>query len=330
VGGQATQADGARLRLEMIQTERTGPTGRLQLATERTVALGNTSTLYGVAGRGANANLCDAAFVRDPAARESVYTWQVDATVMAVSATSTTVNLRWSRSRRDQDGLHQELAESTPLTLAVGDYRLLDYVRSAEDSPSACSSLALRIQVEPLLQAPPGSQDLTFDLWLAYDGKTGPRSIHRHARASSSQAVPLTFDVLKWAAGGEPVSTTYDALALGVDVGGTLRATLRPDGLVDVSMEVTRGFQWGHWKSRGDGRQAFRCEVDEPVEIILPNLPSGEAATPTPSGWKGPTAEGIRVAGDKVFIAPARFLAGGRLSVFIVVHRDGQTPRERG
>ena len=63
---QAGPQDAAVLRLEILQTERTGPTGRLQSSTARTVTAGAATTLYAVAGRSADANLCDAGFVQDP------------------------------------------------------------------------------------------------------------------------------------------------------------------------------------------------------------------------------------------------------------------------
>ena len=196
------------------------------------------------------------------------------------------------------------------------------------DSPSACSGLALRIQAEPRLQAAPVPPErLSFDLWLGYAGPTGPRVVHGRANAESGGSVPLAFEALKWSANGMPVAADYEGLALGVDVGGTVRATLQPDGLVDVSLDVSRRFQWGRLKTRGGGRQNFRCATEEVVEIILPDPPSAEASTPLPGGLKGTLADGVTVRGENVFIAPARFLSGGRFSVFIQVHRDPQVVR---
>jgi hypothetical protein len=168
---------------------------------------------------------------------------------------------------------------------------------------------------------------LTFDLWLAYAGPTGPRVVHEHASAGSGGSVPLTFEALKWSANGTPVAADYDGLALGVDVGGTATATLQPDGLVDVSLDVSRRFQWGQLKTRGGGRQSFRCATDEVVEIILPDPPAAEASTPLSVALKGTLADGVTVRGENVFIAPARFLSGGRLSVFVVVHREPRVAR---
>ena len=98
-------------------------------------------------------------------------------------------------------------------------------------------------------------------------------------------------------------------------------ATLQPEGLVDVSIDVSRSFQFGRLNT-GGGRQSFRCATDEVVELILPDPPSAEASTPLPVGLKGTLADGVTVRGENVFIAPARFLSGGRLSVFVQVHRD--------
>jgi hypothetical protein len=63
---QAGPQDAAVLRLEILQTERNGPTGPLQSSTARTVTAGAATTLHAVAGRSADANLCDAGFVQDP------------------------------------------------------------------------------------------------------------------------------------------------------------------------------------------------------------------------------------------------------------------------
>jgi len=325
-GKPATAAsDGARLRLQILQTQRTGATGRGELTTERTVAVGDSTRLYAIAGRDNDADLCAAALPRDLAARQPVYTWQIDATVVAVSAAKTTLDLHWTRSRRDETGEHEQIGEVSRLVLTPSDFRLLDYVRAPSDSSSACSSLALTIQAEPrLATGNTATQPLTFDLWLAYSGKTGERSARQRAEAKSGDSVPLTFRLLKWSPAGVPVSSDYEDLALGVDIGGSVRATLRPDGLIDVSLDVTRGFEWGHWKSRGGGHQDLRCAAGEAVEVILPDPPAGEATTPLPAGFKGSTAEGVTVRGDNVAVAPARFLSGGRVSLFMIVNRDSR------
>jgi hypothetical protein len=328
-GQRGTQASAAaRLRLQILQTERTGATGRGELTTERTVAVGDSTRLYAIAGRDNDADLCAAALPRDVAARQSVYTWQIDATVVAVSATGTTLSLQWTRSRRDETGQHEEIGEANRLVLTPSDFRLLDYVRAPSDSSSACSSLALTIQVEPRLATRDlATQPLTFDLWLAYNGKTGARTVRQRATAKSGDSVPLAFQPLKWSAAGVPVPSDYEDLALGVDIGGSVRATLRPDGLIDVSLDVTRGFEWGHWKSSGGGHQDLRSAVGEAVEIILPDPPAGEATTPTPAGFNGSIAEGVTVRGDNVSVAPVRFLSGGRVSLFMIINRDSRTTR---
>jgi hypothetical protein len=171
------------------------------------------------------------------------------------------------------------------------------------------------------------AERLSLDLWLAYAGPMGPRVVHERANTGSGGSVPLTFEALKWSANGMPVAADYEGLALGVDVGGTVRATLQPDGLVDVSLDVSRSFQWGQLKTRGGGRQNFRCAADEVVEVILPDPPSAEVSTPLSVGFKGALADGVTVRGDSVFIAPARFLSGGRLSVFVQVHREPRVVR---
>jgi hypothetical protein len=328
-GRTATAAsDGARLRLQILQTQRTGATGRGELATERTVAVGDSTRLYAIAGHDDDPDLWAAALPRDLAARQPAYTWQIDATVVAASATETTLNLAWTRSRRDDSGEHEEIGEVSRLVLTSSDFRLLDYVRAPSDSSSACSSLALTIQAEPRL-APgnTGTQPLTLDLWLAYSGKTGERSVRQRAAAKSGDSVPLTFRPLKWSPAGVPVSSDYEDLALGVDIGGSVRATLRSDGLIDVSLDVTRGFEWGHWTSRGGGHQDLRCAAGEAVEIILPDPPAGEATTPMPAGFSGLTAEGVTVRGDNVSVAPARLLSGGRVSLFMIINRGSRTTR---
>ena len=119
----AGSQDAAVLRLEILQTERTGPTGRLQSSTARTVAAGAATTLHAVAGRSADANLCDAGFVQDPSKGQPDYAWQIDATVVAVSATETTLKIRWARSRREQSGVHEEDGETARLTLASRNWR---------------------------------------------------------------------------------------------------------------------------------------------------------------------------------------------------------------
>lgn len=305
-----------RVRFEAQGTYRDRATGWPQAETHATVGVGEGITRYLAAGGGDDPDICHAGFVNDAAALHGGYVWQLRADVVAVSAAKTTVQLRWSRSQANQGAMQEEAGDTRTVTLRVGDYQNVDYVSAPPGLRSGCSNLLLRVLAEPLPQPDPQPL-LTLDLWLAHDGRNGRRWVHQQVHGRSGQPVAFRLDPLAWAPSGAPIKARSDQPVIGMGANGTIVATMRPEGFLDVSVQATRSLTWGRTRVDGEGDQDFRCAANEAVALLLPDA-RGRAASAAPvTGTR--VAPGVLAGGDKTVVDFARFFGGSETTLYVVV-----------
>jgi hypothetical protein len=264
-------------------------------------------------------DLCQAGFVRDPSAGRPFRVWDIEARVLASLPTHTTLALRWSRSRRDPDGVQPEAGDASVFSLAPGEHRVFDYVAAPVGVPAACANLVLRLLASPITT--PGPQpDLTFDVWLVHEDKAGRRWVHQQVAGRAGQTVAFALDPLTWSAGHQPTVQPAGEPGVGQAVDGTMYAALGPDGFLDVAVRARRAITWGRGRVEGEGREELRCAVGEAVALLLPP-PEGEIAAETSVAPRGPLADGVVVQGGKTIVDVRRFFAGSQMSLYVVVTR---------
>jgi hypothetical protein len=314
----STREANARVRFEVLGTHRERPTGWPQAETHATLGVGETVTRYLTAGRGEAPDICEAGFINDPASVRPAYFWQLDARVLAVTAATTTVQLRWRRSQAHQGSMQEEAGDTRTLTLGLGEFQNFDYVGAPAGSSSDCSNLLLRLLVDPLPLADPQPL-VTMDLWLAHDRSGRRRWVHQQVSGRSGQLVTFRLDPLMWSPAGTPIDKESPGPGIGMGVQGTAVATVRPEGFVDVSVQAKRSLTWGRARLDGEGQQDFRCDVNEAVALLFPDA-TGQAVAPAAMGGVE-MAPGVFNHDDKTVVDFARFFAGSDAALYVVVHR---------
>jgi hypothetical protein len=308
------------VRFEVLGTEREHATGRPQAGTHVTLGVGERATRFLAAGAADDPDICHAGFVNDPSTVHAIYLWQLDVRMLTGSPTETTLELRWSRARANQEQMQAEAGDTRTVTLGLGEYQIFDYVNALASPSSSCTNVMLRVLADPLPQPDPQPL-LTLDVWLAYDGKAGSRWVHQRVSGRSGQPLSFRLDALKWSPAGVPIVADEEGPAIRLEVGGTITATLRPEGFLDVSVRAVRSLTWGRARLQGEGQQDFRCAVGESVAIVLPD-PKGQASARTTAVGQTTLADGLTVRGDKAIVDFARFFAGGEASLHVVVRRE--------
>jgi hypothetical protein len=309
----------ARVRFEVLGTQRDRPTGVRRTETHVTLAAGEGARRYLAAGGTDVADICQVGVIGAPASIRAAHVWQLDVFAVAVSSTETTLELRWTRSGGNQDDRQTEAGDTRTLTLGAGDYHIFDYV-SAPPGTSSCANVILRVLADPL--PPPGPEPLlTVDLWLSQEGAGGRQWTHQRIAGRAGRPLPFRLNALRWSAAGTMLPATTGGPAIGLDVTGTIQATLRPDGFLDASVRVVRGLSWGRARVEGEGEQAFRCAVGEPVAILLPD-PKSQAWMRSTGDVTPPFADGVSAQGGTTVVDFARFFAGSHGAVYIVVRRQ--------
>jgi len=262
----ATTSIGTRVRFELVASRRTGATGAPHTEVTDNLAVEDVVEHTLSAGTPASPDLCEIGALAAPDLSQAYYLWHVSARVRDVTATQTTLDVDWRRvgpggHASDSDG------DTQTVTLEPGDVRLLDYVRDRTGA-SPCASVHLQVRADPLPR--PGVQPmLSYDVWLVHEGQGEPRVVHQALTAPSGRAVRLDLGPLTWAANGRP--------DVALSVRGSLAATLRADGTLDVSVRARRAVAWGEHEVRGEGQEDFRGALGETVSLVLPTA-RGRAA----------------------------------------------------
>jgi hypothetical protein len=202
--------------------------------------------------------------------------------------------------------------------LAPGDYHILDFVSAPAGPPSPCANLEIRLAADPVPQDEP-RPELIYDLWMSEEGPLGPRWSHRQVHGRSSDPVTFTLGPLAWSVRGVALSGTPEISAVRLTANGTIRATLGPDGFVDVSVKTDRTVSWCK-QDRGDGgRQSYRARLGEAVALILPD-PATTAEVPL-NACSAMAAPAVQLNGANAVLDFGRFFSGNHASLTIVISR---------
>ncbi len=306
----------AQIRLEALATNDDGPTGVQRCESRSIRAVGGDAVTFLVAGNRDAPTLCDAGFSPQRPDGPAFYLWRFDTRVLAATEARTTLAVSWTRWRRDE----QDATGSRTVTLAPGDYHILDFVPAPGGPPSPCANLEIRLAADPVPQDEP-RPELTYDLWLTQEGPLGRHWSHRQVRGRSSDPVTFTLDPLAWSVRGVALTGTADVSAVRVTANGTIRATLGPDGFVDVSVNTDRTVSWCKQDLGDGGRQSYRARLGEAVALVLPD-PATTAAVPV-NVCSNVAAPAVQLKGARAVMDFGRFFSGNQASLTIVVSRGG-------
>jgi hypothetical protein len=281
--------------MEALGTERDGITGRLRSGRTESQAISETSRRFLTAGNVAHPSVCKAGFSDDRPA-DYVLLWKFETTVVDVAAGRSRLQVHWTRSRAGNPVAERD--ETRTITLGPGDTHVLDFVENQADPGTACASLMVRIAADPIL--PEALRPVTVDLWTVDESAAGGvRSVHEHVQGGGGESLKYQLPPFDFVAAG---AGTTSGRAVQINVGGTLQATLAPDGFVDVTLTTVRKTMSGKAAVQGEGRVQFRTKVGETVAVLLPE-----------PAWRLPLREGD----GSVDIG--RLFAGHRLSLYVKV-----------
>jgi hypothetical protein len=282
----------AGVRIEVVGTERDGITGRPRIADIEPQQVGQAATRFIGAGPKGDTNVCRLDFP-DKESDEFLVLWKLDVKVVSIAAGRTTLQVHWTRARRD--AAIAERDDHRTITLGAGDSHIIDYVENQADT-GACASVLVRISAEPILQT---TQRVAVDLWTVDEGGAGePRSVYKRVEGLSGQSLDYHLSPMEILP-----ATTAGGHALHMDVSGKVVASISPDGSVDVDLRTVRRALAGKNSTTGEGHVQFRARVGETAAVLLPD-PTGRL--PLPSG-------------NGAAVDLGRAFAGHRLSVYVKV-----------
>jgi hypothetical protein len=310
-GSQAgDQVSGATIRLEAVGTQREGATGRPRTAWVQPLQVGQTARLVLVAGSASDADVCNAAFAQAGEDVSGYLSWQFEITLLAASADSNRLQVRWTRTGNSAAGPKVRKEETEDIRLRPDEQRVLDYVENGSTTTSPCASLLVRLTALRTVQAS-NLRSATVDMWLVEEEEGRPvRSIYERLQGAVGEDLPFQMFSLDY-----PVSDRVDDPMVKLGVSGTLRLVPAPDNRVDIDISAWRKFAYGERWARGEGRTKLRATVGETVALILPD-PRGSLNGERVAGHP---LDGVVDRGDVLTIDLPRLLAGRHIALYLRV-----------
>lgn len=309
----------ARVRLEILGTASQGRTGDGRAEARAVLELRSGARRFLAAGGPSVADICQVGVIDTPTSIVAAHVWRLDAALLDVSPSQTTLDLQWTRFRGNPGQGVAEAGDRRTVTLAPGEYHVFDFV-AAPPGSSSCANVVLRLLADPLPAFEP-QPAIAVDLWLSHEAGAGTRFTHRRVTGRAGEPLAFRLDPLRWSPAGAPLPATDSGPAVGLDVSGTIQAVLGPDGFLDASVRVTRRLSWGQGWVQGEGLQEFRCAPGEAVAMLLPD-PKGRAALPASAGLALPVAAGVSVEAANAVVDFGQFFAGTQGSLYVVIRPE--------
>jgi len=216
---------------------------------------------------------------------DHAFVWRVSVGVLAASTDQIVLGTTWERLTRGDDGQPRTLAggaEEERLTLKEGDRLLLDYADRAPGGDLRCArNYAVELTAGMAEDTALARRQIGYELWLVHEEPGGNRTSH-YAKLTAAQGGETAFQFPHESIPADPAAVPGASSAeLEVDVSGTVRGRIRPDGTLDLSLGTHRQLWYeaadGSGGVTGDGGDKFlNLEPDETFRVDLPAAPSIE------------------------------------------------------
>jgi hypothetical protein len=211
--------------------------------------------------------------------------WTASFEVLSASTDRIELRGRWRRLGKGARGRPEELAADPDarLNLREGDRVLLDFARSPD--PRCARSFALELSAELAEDPALAREQVGFEMWLVHESPGAEkRSDYLRLTATQGQELAFQFPHVRVPAS---VGSHEVATELHIDVRGTVRGRIRPDGSIDLSLESERTLWYvapdGAGEHVGDGGEKL-LNV-RPGEVLRVELPGPTRNTQRPERY---------------------------------------------
>ncbi len=217
----------------------------------------------------------------DPDRTDALHAWNVTVQPTAVAGDKVTLLVDWKRFDTTAEGRHDlGAADRRTITLNEGEHHVLDFVSAPNARPGTCVNMMIHVEAAVRDDPIAANTMLGYDLWLV-DQDPGGRQATRHMEMAGKHRETISFNFVPigWSSGGVPVADGARPDIL-IDVGGTIKGRLLPDGSVQVTVTPTRIVRIGERTGMtGYREQVLTAKPGETIRMDIP--PSGPGAART-------------------------------------------------
>jgi len=283
----------AHVTLSMIRTAPGGATLPMMAMGPFDLAVGERipPTVFAAGAAGVDSPGCDARMTMEPP--EAVLgrfslVWTVAAEVRSIETDRIVLDVTWQRLKRGENG--PPLAGGpTPesITLREGERVLLDFADGARPDWLCARNFAIELTAGLAEDPALVRRQIAYDVWLVHEAPGGQRqSRHLERTANQGEESAFQFPHQRLPSVAAPKGSGAEE-GLQVDVKGTLRGRVRPDGTIDLSLGTNRTLWYvspdGSGEHVGDGGQKILSL--HPQETIRVELPGATRNTQQPDRY---------------------------------------------
>jgi hypothetical protein len=268
-----------------VSVLRTAPGG----ATQPTMAMGPLDlavgerippTVFAAGAAGVDSQGCEARMTMEPP--EAVLgrfslVWTVTAEVRSIETDRIVLDVTWQRLKRGENGPPPLAGVPTreSITLREGERVLLDFADGARPDWLCARNFAIELTAGLAEDPALARRQIAYDVWLVHEAPGGQRQ-SRHLELTANQGEESAFQFPHQrlpAAVAAKGSGAEEGLQ--VDVKGTLRGRVRPDGAIDLSLRTNRSLWYvspdGSGEHVGDGgEKILSVHAQETIRVDLP------------------------------------------------------------
>lgn len=269
----------AHVTVRMLRTAPGGATQPMMGMGPFDLAVGERipPTVFAAGAAGVGSAGCDARMTMEPPeallGRFSLV-WTVAAEVRSIETDRIAVDVTWQRLRRGDSG--PPLAGGpTPesITLREGERVLLDFADGVRPDWLCARSFAIELMAGLAEDPALAGMQIGYDVWLVHEAPGGRRQ-SQHLELTANQGEESAFQFPHQRIPAVPRGSGGEE-ALQVDVKGTLRGRVRPDGTIDLSLRTNRSLWYvsadGSGEHVGDGGdKILSVHAQETIRVDLP------------------------------------------------------------
>jgi hypothetical protein len=282
----------AHVTVRMLRTAPGGATQPMMAMGPFDLAVGERipPTVFAAGAAGVDSPGCDARMTMEPP--EAVLgrlslVWTVAAEVRRIETDRIALDVTWQRLKRGESG--------TPLgggptlesiTLREDERVLLDFADGTRPDSLCARNFAIELTAGLAEDPALTRRQIAYDVWLVHEAPGGQRkSRHLELTANQGEESAFQFPYQRLPAAAAP--NGHGERELQVDVKGTLRGRVRPDGTIDLSLRTNRSLWYvspdGSGESVGDGGDKILSV--HPQETIRVELPGATRNTQQPDRY---------------------------------------------
>jgi hypothetical protein len=209
-----------------------------------------------------------------------VYT--ADVQIVGVEMDRIQLAVDWKRFVRSSGATRPSAGDHLEITIKEGERVVVDVLDRPAFLNPKCAGRNFMLEMTPSIDEEPAfaERQIAYDLWLVHEAPQAKRATSVwKATGKQGEKLHLRFpdEVLRNA--GEVGAEDQSPLKLKVD--GDILGRLRPDGGLDVGVELTQSIGTDHGsRSQSEGVKRFRVQPGETVRLDIPLIgaPAGRDA----------------------------------------------------